>query len=151
MYDPVTRAHDIALLRLAQLDDITRLTHNLLPKSSFGISGDCTIYGYGTRSPLTTETSEVLLAGRLRLVSLDQCEKALSEFVAPKYDSGMICAIGDGIDACQGDSGSPLICSDGKIHGISSYGMSCAVSGLPGVYTSVGANLQWILDNLKDD
>lgn len=41
------------------------------------------------------------MAGTLRLISLDECEDRLGPFVAPKYDYGMLCAMGDGIDACQ--------------------------------------------------
>ncbi|XP_047030433.1 trypsin II-P29-like isoform X2 [Helicoverpa zea] len=103
LYDPITRAHDVALLRIAlHLSDVTWLNSSLLPTSSFGISGECTIYGYGFQDVDT-----------------------------------------------QGDSGSPLICS-GVIEGISSYGMSCAVPGLPGVYTSIGPHLPWIRQVIQD-
>ncbi|CAB3221976.1 unnamed protein product [Arctia plantaginis] len=149
-YDPVTRAHDIAILRFAVLDDITWLKHTL-PRSSFGLSGECAVYGYGYRDVRTKETSEILLAGTLRIISLDECERRLGPFVTPKYDHGMLCATGDGIDACQGDSGSPLICAGGTVEGISSYGMSCAVPGIPGVYTSVGFHLEWIRKVIKDE
>ncbi|XP_026734204.1 trypsin-1-like isoform X3 [Trichoplusia ni] len=149
-FDPVTKAHDIALLRITlHLCDKSWLKEQILPKSSFGLSGECTIYGYGFQDLETKETSTELLAGKLEIVSLDECRRELGPYVAPDYDSGMICAVGEGVDACQGDSGSPLICSRGKLEGISSYGMSCAVPGLPGVYTSVAAHLNWIRENMK--
>lgn len=47
------------------------------------------------------------------------------------------------ISPLQGDSGSPMIC-DKEVQAISSYGQSCGVPDLPGVYTSVGAHLEWI-------
>ncbi|CAH0585729.1 unnamed protein product [Chrysodeixis includens] len=149
-FDPVTNAHDLALLRITlHLCDKSWLKESILPKSSFGISGKCTIYGYGFQDLDTKETSTELLAGSLTLVSLDECRSALGPYVAPDYDSGMMCAVGDGVDACQGDSGSPLMCAQGKVEGISSYGMSCAVPDLPGVYTSVGVHLNWIRDTMK--
>nr|XP_021189843.2 trypsin II-P29 [Helicoverpa armigera] len=150
LYDPITRAHDVALLRIAlHLCDVTWLNSSLLPTSSFGISGECTIYGYGFQDVDTQVSSERLLAGSLRIVSLDRCAAALGPRVAPRHDGGMLCALGDRVDACQGDSGSPLICS-GVIEGISSYGMSCAVPGLPGVYTSIGPHLPWIRQVIQD-
>lgn len=65
----------------------------------------CTIYGYGYRDLDIKETSERLLAGTLKLVSLDACTDALGVHLAPKHDSGMMCAVGDGVDACQVPSG----------------------------------------------
>ena len=50
----------------------------------------------------------------------------------------MICAAvsGGGKDACQGDSGGPLVV-DGKLVGIVSWGLSCALADYPGVYSNV--------------
>nr|XP_034832462.1 trypsin alpha-3-like isoform X2 [Maniola hyperantus] len=148
-YNRFTRAHDVAVLRLHLTDDITWLNDTVLPTSSFGISGDCIIYGYGYKDLNTKELSQTLLAANVKIISLDQCTESLGQYVAPKYDSGMICALGDGVDACEGDSGGPLICA-GKVEGIASYGVSCGVPGLPGVYTGIGANLQWIRGLLEE-
>ncbi|KAJ8722088.1 hypothetical protein PYW08_004490 [Mythimna loreyi] len=149
-YDPITRAHDVALLRIAlHLGDVTWLNHSILPTSSFGLSGECVIYGYGYKDVDTMETSEWLSEGTLRIVSMDECLEALGPHRAPRPDSGVICAVGDGVDACQGDSGSPLICS-GVIQGVSSFGTSCAVPGLPGVYASIGAHLAWIKQTIRE-
>ncbi|XP_023031140.2 trypsin [Drosophila willistoni] len=48
-----------------------------------------------------------------------------------------------GIDACKGDSGGPLICSD-QLSGIVSWGVGCADAGYPGVYTNVSYYIDWI-------
>ncbi|XP_039752976.1 kallikrein 1-related peptidase b3-like isoform X2 [Pararge aegeria] len=150
-YNQITRAHDIAVLRLElDLDDTTWLDDTVLPNSSFGISEDCTIYGYGYRDLKKKEISQTLLAANVKIVSLYECNKALGQYVAPKYDSGMLCALGNRVDACEGDSGGPLICS-GKIEGLSSYGVSCGIPGLPGVYTSIRANLHWLRGLLEDE
>ncbi|XP_063825567.1 serine protease 42-like [Ostrinia nubilalis] len=147
-YDRYSSTHDIAILQIRlELNNVTWLNESVLPASSFGLSSDdCSIYGYGYTNPLTTEVSERLLEGRVETMSLDECIERLGPYVAPAYDSGMMCAVGEsGADACQGDSGGPLFCGNSTIlQGVSSYGMSCGVSGLPGVYTSIGAHLNWI-------
>ncbi|CAH1638212.1 unnamed protein product [Spodoptera littoralis] len=151
LYNPITRAHDVAVLRIAlNLSDVTWLSRSLLPTYTFGLSGECTIYGYGYKEVDSGATSEQLSAGTLRIVSLDECTATLGPYAAPRYDSGMMCAVGEGVDACQGDSGGPLFCS-GSIQAVSSHGISCAVPGLPAVYTSVGPHLQWIRDLIQDD
>lgn len=61
----------------------------------------------------------------------------------------MICAGFEegGKDACQGDSGSPMVDKKTrKLHGIVSWAFGCAYPHVPGVYSNV-ANLeirQWI-------
>ncbi|XP_072949235.1 trypsin-3-like [Epargyreus clarus] len=145
-YHKRTRAHDIALLRIQlNLDDTTWLNDTLLPKSSFGLSGECAIYGYGFQDVYNMEISDKLLAANLKIISLDECTQLLGTFVAPGPDDGMICAIGNGVDACQGDSGGPLMCAN-FLEGVCSYGLSCGVPGLPGVYVSIGLHLSWIRD-----
>ncbi|XP_061383962.1 trypsin eta-like [Danaus plexippus] len=142
LYNESSKEHDIALLRLQlYLDDITWL--NVLPYSSFGISGGCVFYGYGYYDEKEVP-SQTLRAAALELMSLDKCTELLGKYVAPEPNSGMLCASGNGADACLGDSGGPLICA-GKLQGLSSYGLTCSKHGLPGVYTSIGAHLHWIL------
>ncbi|CAH0715543.1 unnamed protein product, partial [Brenthis ino] len=149
-YDEYSSAHDIAMLRLLlEVGDIMWLNNIVLPNSSFGISGKCTIYGYGVKDTTTKETSDILAAAELQLVSLDECTRLLGQYVAPDYNSGMICALGENVDACQGDSGGPLVCA-GKIEGVCSYGLSCGIRGIPGVYVSIGAHLNWIRSIMKD-
>ncbi|KAH1017632.1 hypothetical protein HUJ05_008244 [Dendroctonus ponderosae] len=57
----------------------------------------------------------------------------------------MLCAgyPAGGYDACNGDSGGPLIV-DGYLAGIVSWGYQCAVANYPGVYSSVPSLLSWI-------
>ncbi|KOB79163.1 putative transmembrane protease serine 9-like protein, partial [Operophtera brumata] len=102
LYDKSTRAHDIALLRISHdFDDTAWLNRTVLPKSSLGLSGECTIFGYGYKHPDVKETSEMLFAGPMSIVSLDECLQILGPYVAPAPDGGMMCAMGAGVDACQ--------------------------------------------------
>ncbi|XP_044741979.1 trypsin-7-like [Chrysoperla carnea] len=77
------------------------------------------------------------------IVSQDKCVKAYAGY---EVTERMICAgvLGEGgKDACEGDSGGPLV-SNGKIHGITSWGIGCAHENYPGVYTRVTAVRDWI-------
>mmetsp|Transcript_12413 Transcript_12413/g.26411 ORF Transcript_12413/g.26411 Transcript_12413/m.26411 type:complete len:410 (+) Transcript_12413:231-1460(+) len=64
---------------------------------------------------------------------------------------GMLCSLDRGKDGCQGDSGGPIVKegldSRGRtdvLMGLSSWGVACAHSTLPGVYTRVSSQYDWI-------
>lgn len=58
----------------------------------------------------------------------------------------MVCAGREGtwdVDACRGDSGAPLICSD-SVAAVVSWGSFCGEKGKPTVFTSVYHHRAWI-------
>ncbi|CAH8599045.1 unnamed protein product [Schistosoma margrebowiei] len=64
-------------------------------------------------------------------------------------ESNVICAghADGGRDACQFDSGGPLMCQINKqwiVSGIISFGYGCGKAGYPGVYTRVSDYVPWI-------
>lgn len=67
------------------------------------------------------------------------------------FTASMMCAGNPGRDTCAGDSGGPLV---GTIHGhsvlvgITSFGIGCARTGHPGVYTRVPSIRGWALGQI---
>ena len=64
-----------------------------------------------------------------------------TEIIAGSIDGGM--------DSCQGDSGGPLVVrniqdTEWLLVGITSWGLGCAQSGRPGVYTKISNYINWI-------
>lgn len=57
----------------------------------------------------------------------------------------MICAADAGKDACEKDSGGPLIDSATKEQvGVVSFGMNCGDPNYPGVYANIADQRSWI-------
>ncbi|XP_049806154.1 venom serine protease-like [Schistocerca nitens] len=102
--------------------------------------------GWGTTSfggPL----SDVLMETNLTVISPSACD---SNAATAEY---RVCTYRNGTDACQSDSGGPLLWQDPysmrlQLVGIISYGSSCAVS--PATNTRVTAYLQWIAQVTQD-
>lgn len=67
--------------------------------------------------------------------------------------SRQLCAGGDSVGTCIGDSGGPLyaVTSDNYLvlSGITSWGRDCATVGYPGVYTDVAVFADWIINNVQ--
>lgn len=61
----------------------------------------------------------------------------------------MVCAGDvDGKGVCNGDSGGPILDTEGVVQGLTSWGFDCARAEYPAVYTRVGSFIDWITENI---
>ncbi|KAK9881050.1 hypothetical protein WA026_014394 [Henosepilachna vigintioctopunctata] len=97
--------------------------------------------------------SPVKRKARIEIVEREKC----NEFAEAPLDNSKICAggTGDGVDACSGDSGGPLMLGRNLnnnyinfVIGIVSYGFGRTCGERPGVYTYVPYYVEWIQSSL---
>ena len=115
-------------------------------------------YGWGhTELGGGGEKPDQLRGARLTLLSTAECT-ALTKFNDYRRDS-VLCGneanTADGGQACNGDSGGPLITfgdPDGKptVIGVVSGGFKCGTTGLPSRYTRVAKVLDWLNEKMNE-
>merc|ERR550519_47196 len=74
--------------------------------------------------------------------------------MAGTISADMLCAEAEGKDSCQGDSGGPFtvdVEGQHRLVGVVSWGFGCAKAGLPGVYSSVSAQRDWVDQKINDN
>lgn len=116
------------------------------------------IAGWGLSSAKDeTSMPSKLLTTDILLNKLDECVRTYSKQLKSarpkeqhdKYDDYICASYKNSRDACQSDSGGPLMqFSGGKavVIGIVSFGIGCATKGVPGLYTRTSAYINWIKD-----
>lgn len=152
--------HDIALLRIKPLGPPSRLNAisaigrftGAEPPHGFKVS----VMGWGKSADNNGKGAEaVLWRADVQMISTPNC-RARPNFrtvtvdgrTIHKVDTGSLCA-GDSVGkACSGDSGGPLIFTNGAFRqvGVVSWTVdnSCGVPTIPNVYTSVSDHNDWI-------
>jgi hypothetical protein len=95
---------------------------------------------------------------QLNYVPNELCQQARDPYSEDEYlrdgyenliTDDMLCAQGGIGDACEGDSGSPLIIKGSSAQqdllvGISSWGYGCASSNFPGIFSRISNQIDWI-------
>lgn len=139
--------YDVALLKLDR--------KSAAPLISIGMDEDCfekggcgkgTVLGWGyTESGNDDSEADILQAVNVKLINRAECKKTYGRDSArrERITETMVCAGEAGLDACQKDSGGPLIVSE-KLVGIVSWGKGC------GEYPGVYASLPFLMSNWGD-
>jgi len=149
------------LLKLdKELKQTDTINYACLPDNRFDTPrpGDkCTIAGWGVNNE-GGDQPEFLNYADIPIMSKEACKsKHTNEKDYESISDEMICAGYDhgGVDACNGDSGGPLMCTrpDNTVYlpGIISWGYECAQADTPGVYTKNAHYLDWIHQTIHDN
>lgn len=144
-YDPATRAHNIAIIKLSSPFE---LSSKIMPidiaeqgeELPVGMEGF--LSGYGAVTDLSFVQPLRSYRVDVPKVSQADCRSSYGNSAIP---DDMICygQIEGGKDSCVGESGGPLVVK-GKATGITSWGFGCGQSGGPGVYTRLSNYNTWI-------
>uniref|UniRef100_A0A8C6XT02 Peptidase S1 domain-containing protein n=1 Tax=Naja naja TaxID=35670 RepID=A0A8C6XT02_NAJNA len=105
------------------------------------VGTNCLISGWGNTLSNGVNYPDLLQCLNAPILSDEECNAAYPGQITPN----MVCVgyLEGGKDSCQGDSGGPVVCN-GKLQGIVSWGIGCALPGYPGVYTKVCQYIGWI-------
>jgi len=151
-YNFADNTHDIALLKLKEKLDLNIYTPACLSDAGKDWAGSTGwVYGWGATLSEDNglmglrETSQLILTNAV-------CDER--EGMAGQITDDMFCAEAEGKDSCQGDSGGPFTVDvEGQHHlvGVVSWGIGCAQAGLPGVYSSVPQQREWIDQKINDN
>ena len=150
---------DIALLHIVPVAPTpTSLDPKQVQEISFhrgpppGDREPVSVTGWGkTQNVDGTKPSAVLMRVDLNVVGPSTCA-GLPDYGSDKIHAGVFCAGAPEKKTCRGDSGGPVVFTNGKpvVVGIVSWGMKeCTRDGQPGVYTRVAAYSQWIDSTIR--
>ncbi|XP_023306028.2 trypsin eta [Lucilia cuprina] len=147
-YSSWTVDYDIGVIIIDDVFDLKHLNMNSITiKESRPIEGKvATVAGWGYREefgPSSSHLEEV----QVPIVSTAECTQS---YGVGEITERMICAgyvKTGGRDACQGDTGGPLVMNN-QLVGLVSWGRGCARPGYPSVYTFVSALKKWIDDTI---
>jgi len=151
-YNEQLLTNDIALFKVNapfELNDIVQKIN--LPPPNHTARGFGVAAGWGLISE-NGIPADYLRRVTLPFVSDDECRTAYAP-IGNHVDETMVCAgdiVNGGKDACNGDSGGPLLgydLEDVYLVGLVSWGLGCARPNYPGVYTEVTWFLDWINRN----
>ncbi|XP_036060959.1 vitamin K-dependent protein C isoform X4 [Onychomys torridus] len=161
-YTRGTSDNDIALLRLAQPATLSKtivpicLPNNGLAERELTQAGrETVVTGWGYQSDRDKDgrrnRTSILTFIRIPVAPRNECMQVMNNVVS----ENMLCAgiLGDSRDACDGDSGGPMVVffrGTWFLVGLVSWGEGCGHLNNYGVYTKVSRYLEWIHSNIDD-
>ena len=155
-YNPLSFENDIALLQLEEDKASHCVAGLVLPqldgaRSEAEVGSQLVVAGWGATSvDAQHDFADELHATRVALVDKVECSEVYGFSLPPS----MLCAGGEGGDACHGDSGGPLYlpADEGEpavLVGVVSWGNGCGKPGFPGVYTNLSYFAGWLDEHLQ--
>ncbi|KAG8436276.1 hypothetical protein GDO86_007399 [Hymenochirus boettgeri] len=148
-YNEESHDYDVALVLLDHSVPLTSpyVQPICLPASThhFPDGSSCWITGWGA-AQMNGLNSDELQKADVQLISQEICIALYRNQISPR----MLCAgYSDGHkDACEGDSGSPLVCKDSSGRwfqvGVVSWGAGCGIPKYYGVYSRITRLVKWI-------
>ncbi|EED90971.1 probable trypsin-like serine protease, partial [Thalassiosira pseudonana CCMP1335] len=141
-HDPRSTDNDFSLIFLSRSTTADVDLVQLNKDKSVPMSGDdVTVMGWGDTVAFDSiqQLSDTLKEVEVTAISNAECESYQGQIT-----DNMLCAEDNGEDSCQGDSGGPLVLASsdesGDVQvGVVSWGIGCANSSFPGVYSRVSA------------
>ncbi|XP_034864147.1 vitamin K-dependent protein C isoform X5 [Mirounga leonina] len=156
-YSKSTTDNDIALLRLAQPAILSQtIVPICLPDSGLAereltqVGQETVVTGWGYRSETKRNRTFVLNFINIPVAPHNECIQAMHNMIS----ENMLCAgiLGDSRDACEGDSGGPMVVSfrgTWFLVGLVSWGEGCGRLHNYGIYTKVSRYLDWIHGHIR--
>ncbi|XP_071544728.1 uncharacterized protein [Panulirus ornatus] len=159
-YNSTSFENDLAIVTLSKDITFTDFIQPVCLPFRFKYDGfryqDLNVAGWETIISGSNQAQQTLLQNiQVSVIGLGDCrgtyQRALSSLV---IDRRHLCGVGGSKD-CVTDNGAPMFFLDEDttnryfLVGIVSYGFGCKQPNSPGVYTRIGAFLDWIRQNLK--
>uniref|UniRef100_A0A1I8PQE4 Peptidase S1 domain-containing protein n=1 Tax=Stomoxys calcitrans TaxID=35570 RepID=A0A1I8PQE4_STOCA len=143
-----TQDYDVGLVRIKGsfvYTDSVQPIALVEPKTKIRDGSYATVLGWGYTSDWGPPSDELRMA-KVPIVRQSTCNRQMGGLITKR----MLCAgfKNGGVDACQMDSGGPLVYKE-KLIGIVSWGVGCAQRSRPGVYARVGELLPWLNSTLQ--
>uniref|UniRef100_G3TY69 Kallikrein-8-like n=1 Tax=Loxodonta africana TaxID=9785 RepID=G3TY69_LOXAF len=149
-YSTQTHVNDIMLVKLRSPVKLSSSMKGVtLPSRCERPGTQCTVSGWGTTSSpnAAVKFPSELMCADVNLISHNDCSKIYKDLLG----KSMLCAgiPGSKKNACNGDSGGPLMCK-GTLQGLVSWGtFPCGQPNDPGVYTQVCDFVPWIKETMR--
>lgn len=154
-YNPNTTNNDFLLIKLSTPVTNAKLVKVNENQSLPADGSPVTVAGWGATSE-GGNLSNVLLEVSVNTMSNVACQQTSANPAYSSVTDKMLCAARrDNVnyDSCQGDSGGPLIIKGASAGedvqvGVVSWGIGCAQTGNPGVYSRISSEYNWIKTNV---